>query len=159
MLIFRLTGRLFLAAGLIMILFAGYRAYDQWAFGSTAARAEGVVIDLVRDRRPGLAYRVVFGTVVRFQDDAGAWRQFSEAVSSNPPPYQRDERVPVLYDPAAPDQAVIDSFRGRFLVPVIFAFVGTVFLVLGTAILSSKMPERVSVRLRELRQAGPKGEA
>lgn len=154
MLIFRFTGRLFFVAGLIMLLFAGYRAYDQLAFGSTAARAEGVVTDLVRDRRPGLAYRVVFGTVVRFQDEAGAWHQFSEAVSSNPPPYQRGERVSVLYDPAAPDQAVIDGFRGRFLVSVIFAVVGGVFLLLGSLILSSRLPEKISSALEGRQRHG-----
>lgn len=159
MLIFRLTGWLFLGAGLIMILFAGYRAYDQIAFGSTAMGAEGMVTDLVRDQRPGLAYRIVFGTVVRFQDAKGEWHQFSEAVSSNPPPYQRGERVPVLFDADRPGNAVIDGFRGRFLVPVIFAFAGAVFIGLGSAVLTSKMPERIRTRLRELRHAGGQGEA
>lgn len=158
MLIVRFTGRLFLAAGLIMLLFASYRAYDQFAFRQRAARTDGVVADVVRDRRPGLAYRVVFGTVVRFQDGKGEWRQFAEPISSNPPPYQRGEIVPVLYDPAAPDLAVIDSFLGRFLVPTLFAVLGVVMLVLGRLVLSSKLPERISVQLAQIRQSGQRGD-
>lgn len=157
--IFRFAGRLFLAAGLIMLFFAGYRAYDQFAFGQRAVQTEGVVADVVRDRRPGLDYRVVFGTVVRFQDGKGEWHQFAEPISSNPPPYQRGERVPVLYDPTVPDQAVIDGFRGRFLVPAIFAGLGLVMLLLGRLVLTSKLPERIKDRLAQIRQSGRKGEA
>lgn len=156
----RLAGRLFLAAGLIMLImliFAGYRAYDQFIFGRTAAHTEGVVTDVVRDRRPGLLYRVVFATVVRFQDEKGKWHQFAEPISSNPPPYQRGQRVPVLYDPAAPGAAVIDGFLGRFLVPTIFTVLGLVMLVLGRLVLTSRLPERISARLDDPRQSGAGG--
>lgn len=157
--IFRLVERLFLAAGLIMLLFAVYRAYDQFAFGPNAAGAEGIVTDLVRDRRPSLAYRVVFATVVRYQGVNGEWYQFAEPVSSNPPPYQRGERVPVLYDPVAPDRAGIDGFLCRLFVPTPVTGLGVVLLVLGSVVLSSRMSERVRDRLQQFRQTSPQGEA
>lgn len=159
MLIDRFVGRLFLAVGLIMLLFAGYRAYDQIVFGRIAAHAEGVVSDVVRDRRPGLNYRVVFGTVVRFQDGKGEWHQFAEPISSNPPLYQRGEIVSVLFDPAAPDEAVIDGFVGRFLMPTIFAVLGVVMLVLGRLVLSSNLFGRTSARLGQVRQASARSES
>ena len=134
--IFRLVGRIFLPIGILMVGAGGYLAYGQFVFAQTAARTEGVVIDVVRDRSAGVSTRQTSAALVRFIDAKGATHQFAEAVSSNPPAHQRGEIVPVLYAPDAPDTAYIDSFLGRFFLPTIFGSMGAVLIILGGALLT-----------------------
>lgn len=149
MTIFRLMGRLVLILGLAMLAFAGYQAIDQIAFGLSAAHADGVVIDLVQDRRPGFPTRTVFAAVVEFRDAGGAMHRFVEPVSTNPPAYDRGAPVPVLYDPVVPDKAVIDGFWGRYFTAALFSGLGMILLILHAAFLSPTTLRRASGRYRD----------
>lgn len=155
--ILRLVGRLFLAAGLVMLLAAGYLFYDQLTFGMSAARADGVVLDLVSERRPGWPTRTVFAAVVRFEDTAGEQHQFSESISANPPPYARGQRVAVLFDPAAPEKAVIDGFWGRYFLPTLLGGIGLLLVLFGRFFFSPGSLQRADTRYRDRRATRPGG--
>ena len=141
-----------------MLLAAGYLGYDQLIFGMSAGRADGVVLDLVSDRRPGFPTRTVFAAVVRFEDGAGAPHQFAEPISANPPPYARGQRVAVLYDPVSPEKALIDSFWGRFFLPVLFGGLGLLFLLFGRVFFSPAALQRADARYQNRRTTRPGGD-
>ncbi|MBL6749169.1 MAG: DUF3592 domain-containing protein [Nevskia sp.] len=106
-----------LLAGSAM-LFAGARS-----FIAHAARAEGVVTDLVQD-----ADSKNQAPQVQFVDAGGHPQQFVSSLSSNPPAYARGDKVPVLYDPARPAHARIDAFFSLWGAALVAAALGLVLL-------------------------------
>lgn len=103
-------------------------------------QAPGYVIDIVemRDGSDVATYR----PIVRFTDNDGRLRQFGSDVSSNPPGYAIGERVTVIYDPADPSDAMIDSFRDRYLMSLGLAFFGTVMALYGLGCLVASWRSR-----------------
>ena len=87
----------------------------------SALEADGVVVDLRRagkgGSRPVVEYRV--GDQVRSVEGS---------ISTKPPAYSVGDKVRVLYDPANPPDARINSFVERWLFSVIFGGVGILFL-------------------------------
>lgn len=85
-------------------------------FGERARSGQGEVIRL-RAGRKGVAQanrvKVVFYPTLRFTTAEGKRVEAESPVGSNPPPAQRGERVPILYDPADPTQVRVDSVMGR----------------------------------------------
>jgi hypothetical protein len=119
-----------IGAGLLIVA-ANFARADQ-ALAAKGGAAQGTVIDLVSHRNGG---KQMFRPVVAFTDQAGRRRQFASTVSSNPPSYRRGEEVAVLYDPANPDAAMIDSFIDRHLGSLVFGILGTVFALFGGGVL------------------------
>lgn len=116
--IFFLLGLVFLAVG------GGWvdRTKD---FKQSAARTEGVVIDLVITRSG------TYAPVFEFDDASGVRHRIVSATASNPPAFEVSERVRVLYQPGHPEGARIDSFLELWLGPLIFLVLGTAFSGFG----------------------------
>ena len=75
---------------------------------STEARAVGMVTDYTFRRSYGMDHRVdvLFYPSVRFQSPDGRTVEFQNKLGTNVPPRVGDE-VPVIYDPARPEEAKV----------------------------------------------------
>lgn len=109
-------------AGLSLALF-GVGAVLLWrqiAFGRRAARAEGVVVDarLKPVKKGPSTYEPVVEYVV-----GGRARRFTAASPGEDWPRRSGEKLPVLYDPEAPERAALDD-AGRYVPAAAWALFG-----------------------------------
>lgn len=72
--------------------------------------------------------------VIAFEAGDGKARQLVTGWASAQPAYALGDRVPVLYDAANPDNAVVDSFTEKWGLPLMLAAAATLGLGLGLAI-------------------------
>jgi hypothetical protein len=95
---------------------------------ATAARADGIVTDLIVDRdSDGETYH----PHVRFVTAKGEPVEFTSSVGSNPAGFDIGEHVTILYDPSDPQGARIDSFVQLWFVPIMVGVFGLVFATAG----------------------------
>jgi hypothetical protein len=102
-------------------------------FKKTAVMAEGIVIKLKaqdRSHEGNLYY-----PVVRFTDKAGGEHSLNSSVGTSPTAYAVGDRASVLYDPADPNHAEINSLTGLWFLPLIFAAIGVLDLLTALVLL------------------------
>ncbi|RMD83785.1 MAG: DUF3592 domain-containing protein [Candidatus Dadabacteria bacterium] len=98
------------------------------AFLEKAIVGDGKVVDLIYKRTgSGSSASYSYFPVVEFNDVTGARIRFESRVGTNPPAYAKGETVRVLYDPADPTAAKIDSFMSLWFGPLLVAFFAVVF--------------------------------
>lgn len=122
----------FLLVGLGMLAGSVALLQHTRAFIARAARADGVVTELVARHSNDSD---TWAPVVRFTPGGGEPVEFTSSSSSNPPSYHRGENVVVLYDPAQPQRARIDGFFSLWGAPLILGVLGTVFSGIGSGIM------------------------
>ncbi|MFG2651965.1 DUF3592 domain-containing protein [Streptomyces sp. NPDC048436] len=127
-------GSLFLIIGLIL---AGLSV----SFLADAERAPGTVVALEwRNDHSGTSRKrqqsdgPVAYPVVEFTSKDGAPRSFRGSMGSDPPSYERGERVEVLYRADSPGDARINGFASLWLLPLIFGGVGLVIMAAGAVV-------------------------
>ncbi|MBI5508352.1 MAG: DUF3592 domain-containing protein [Deltaproteobacteria bacterium] len=127
--VFKVIGTVFGLAGVALIVPALVLAWNTQSFRSAASRAGGVVVagDGSHEASPR--------PVVRFSLPNGDEVQIVGDVRSTPPAYEVGEKVDVLYDPAAPRQARIDSILEMWFIPLLLGALGLVFAAIGLAFL------------------------
>jgi hypothetical protein len=98
-------------------LWGVYVAYVSWQLETNGERTTGVVVrlDEQSDAEGGCCTYV---PIIEFQADEKTY-SFDGNTASDPPQYQVNEEVPVLYDPSDPNTAQIDKFSDRWLMPII----------------------------------------
>lgn len=125
-------GLLFAAIGALLLGISGVSFLADQRTQGTAERAQGVVVRLAARRGgDGTAYV----PVVAWTDASGTRHVLTSNTGSNPASFERGEQVTVLYDPARPSKATIDSFGQRFTGILIFAGIGAVFGLIGGPLL------------------------
>ena len=102
------------------------------AFRATALEAEGTVVDLAGERNSD--GKTMYSPVVEFTTADGRTLQFTGSTSSNPPSWSRGDTAKVLYQPANPEQARLDSFMETWFGPLILGFFALVVLLVGYAL-------------------------
>lgn len=140
-------GGIFTPIGLIFAAVGGWIYYQDQSLAVRGVHTQGTVVDTVssRDSDGDWSYR----PVVVFTDESGARHRFTSSVGSNPPSHSRGETVAVIYSPWAPEQAMIDSFFDRFLIPLVFGGFGIVFAVIGLGVLAAYVRhQRMEAQLR-----------
>lgn len=135
----------FVPTGIGLILLAGWMVSRDPAFSGTNLSAAGQVVDLERSQSGnGVAsYR----PVVVFRDASGVERQFVGGIGANPPDYRKGDRVAVRYDPAAADEAVIDSWSQRLMGPSVAGALGGLLLWFEARSIRSALRARRRSRL------------
>jgi hypothetical protein len=117
-----------------------------YGFTSSAERTQGEVVAM-----EGTDAKA---PVVSFKDRRGIEHQIISSVASSPPSFAVGETVEVLYDPANPDEARIDSFfqlwfgaflglvmgGGALFLTLIFIFLGPRFLRMLSGVFASRPP-------------------
>lgn len=128
---------LLLLLGLGLLAGAGFLASRTSAFVSSAANAEGIVVDLESStstdsdgRRSSAAH-----AVVEFSPAGAPARRLRSSVDSSPPAFDVGERVTVLYDPANPARARIRATFELWGGPIILGGIGGVFALIGGILL------------------------
>lgn len=136
----------FVPTGIGLILLAGWMVSRDPAFSGTTLSVAGQVVDLKRSQSGnGVAsYR----PVVVFRDASGAERQFIGSIGANPPDYRKGDQVAVRYDPAAPDEAVIDSWSQRLMGPGVAGGLGGLLLWFEARSIRSALRARRLARVR-----------
>jgi len=106
-------------------------------FLETAKRTEGIVVKLLQEQdgeNNSTTYRPVF----EFTDESGKDHVIESGTSSNPPAFKKGETVEILYAPASPEDAKINSFFSLWGISLIFGIVGGFFLAFGAVFLFIK---------------------
>jgi len=111
---------------LFLIIAAGIYFYTA-SFVDKAIETRGVVVRLIRSQ-DGYKPLVIFTT------QQGQEVEYVPNFSSNPPAYRVGEEVVVFYDPQNPYHAMLGG-RLLYLIPIIFAVVGSIFAIIGIVIL------------------------
>jgi len=94
-----------------------------------ADRADGTVVALIGEQ--GSDGGTVYYPRVRYVTRSGNPMEFTGSVGSSPPAFDVGEIVGVLYDPAAPEAARIDSFFQLWLAPLILGGIGLMLAAVG----------------------------
>lgn len=132
------VGLLILAIGLAFAGLAWWAYAHQAAFAASAARAEGVVLELVRHRGSKSS---TWRPRVRFEAE-GVSHEFVDSAGSSPPAFAAGERVTVLYEPGHPEDAMVDSWVGRYLLCTILGGFATLGCLVGGVVLWTSRPRR-----------------
>ncbi len=123
-------------------------------FLAKASAADGVVVkvDKVVDHQwTGSGDRqryeevTLYYPVVRFVTASGQVVQYTDDLGEDPPAYQVGDSVRVLYDPANPQKARLDTSLSRWLDAAVPTIIGLVILVVSVVILlfsRESLPER-----------------
>jgi hypothetical protein len=128
-------GAVFLVIGLIL---AGMSV----SLLANAERARGTVVALEwRDddnngvsRKARVNDKPAAYPVVEFTSADGTPRTFRSSTGSNPPSYEKGERVEVLYRADSPEDAQINGFASLWLLPLVFGGIGLVIAGIGTGV-------------------------
>ena len=113
-------------------------------FLANASAADGVVVkvDKVVDyhwtgsgERSRYEKVTLYYPVVRFVTASEQAVEYSDESGSNPPAYGVGDSVRVLYDPANPQKARLDTVSNRWLGPTVAIIIGVVILSVGVAVL------------------------
>jgi len=121
----------FAAIGLAMLAGALYWYQHVKTFVAGASVAEGTVVELVRSQSGSDS--PTYRPVVRFSAN-GQSVQFTSSMGSNPPSYDRGEKVEVFYKPSNPQDAMINGFLALWGGPLIVGGLGAVFFLVGAGI-------------------------
>lgn len=141
---------IFVPVGAVMLLIAGWMLSRDPLFSGAGAEAVGTVVDLQRATTGN--GKASYYPVVTYRDADGTEHRFTGTLGSNPPGYRRGETVAVRYDPAAPEEAVIDSWSARALGPGLTGGMGVLLLWMSWRALRSAFAARR--RARVLAQRG-----
>jgi hypothetical protein len=98
-------------------LWGAYAGYVSWQLEQGGERTTGNVVRL-DESDSGEGGCCVYSPVIEFVA-GGQTFTFESGNASDPPAYDVGEKVRVLYDPANPETAQIDSFFERWLFPII----------------------------------------
>ncbi len=122
----------FMPLGLLLLLGAAWSVSSTRAWIAHSVEVPGSVIEMLRVRdMDNTGY--LFAPVVRFKTVEGKSVEFESSFRSNPPAYRTGQSVSVLYDPDEPRSAAIRGFFSLWLMPLILGFIGSIFLIVGTA--------------------------
>ncbi len=127
----RLLMGVFGGIGAILLAIAAYVTVDAWRWKAHAARAEGVVTDLVWTRSDKGSSTAA--PLVQFTAE-GKTVEIKGGLSSSPPSYARGDRVTVLYTPGRPEDGEIEGFFQQYLVTVILTGLGVPFAAVPVVI-------------------------
>ena len=138
---------LFTFLGLAMLIGSFYINEDTRSFIAQATKTEGTVVQLILSFSD---HSRTYHPLVRFTDTNGKAIEFVSSTGSNPPGYSEGEKVEVLYLPAEPYKARLNSFFSLWGGSIIVGGLGTIFLLIGGGIfLAPKLKNRKNEYLKE----------
>lgn len=120
--------KVFLSLGISLAAAAGVAAAVTAQSNSADHHADGTVVELVpsgHGSNPRYRARVEFTTAT------GEHIRFLGSVSTSPPPAELGEHIDVLYDPANPHDATINSYWQVWFLPTLLGIIGAPFLLVG----------------------------
>jgi hypothetical protein len=125
--VFATLGTVFVLLGVAGYAVAGALVLIENGTGRTA-KADGVIVNA--DYRALIQFTTASGQTVQFRNSVNS-------TSNN-----EGDHVPVVYDPAKPEQAAVDSFVGRWFLPGLFGIIASPFLLVGLGFTIARMATR-----------------
>jgi hypothetical protein len=120
--------------GMLLLLGAVFSVWSTKAWLARTVEAPGTVIEMLRVRdSEDKGY--LFTPIVRFETIDGRTVEFQSGLRTNPPAYRAGQQVSVVYDPGVPESAAIRGVLSLWLMPIILAFIGSIFLAIGAAMI------------------------
>lgn len=127
-----------LVAVIALLAGFGFGAYglvrfvDEVRVSRNWERARGTVVEMLsRDAGYSKTTDEVYAPVVVFVDSTGREHQFTADYAHPPAARLGDDNVRVIYDPDYPSGARINTFFGRWAVPVFLIPIGGMLLLIG----------------------------
>ncbi len=114
-----------LVLGLPFLIFGAKELYQVNKFVTSGDQADGIIVEMNK----GSSILSKYHPRVRFQTKKGKTIEFSPGNGSNPPMYEVNDHVSVVYNPDYPNYAAINSFIEIWLGPVIYAGLGLLLLI------------------------------
>ena len=118
-------------------LVGAYFLSDQTrTFLKVAAHTQGEVLDLIREPMTNKSgsrreSSTVYFPEIGFTTASGIRVEFKGSSGSSSPSYYRGQKVDILYDPAAPNNARINSWFELWGPSIIVGIFGIIFLLIG----------------------------
>ena len=120
---------IFLLVGLGLLGGTAFLVADTRSDIARADKADGTVVDLIGEQDSD--GDTMYYPRVRYVTRYGNPVEFTGSVGSSPAAFDVGESVGVLYDPAAPEEARIDTFFQLWFAPLILGGIGLVFAAIG----------------------------
>lgn len=129
----RILPLLFMCAGACTVGVGIYIYSNSLAFLDHAKSATGTVVEIAisSSNRPGKKEKVTQRPIIEFQLESGDKARFKSELGTKSSSYSVGDTVPVLYDPAEPSEARIDSFLTKYGLETLLSSLGTIFLAIG----------------------------
>lgn len=117
---------------LLLLIAMGATVYS-WSFVHKAAHADAQVVQLNtrEDKDSGTTFYPVF----TFRDAGGKEHTVTSSVGSAPAACQVGDKIRVLYQPDAPNEAKIDNFSSVWAFPFGFGALGLFGILMGVVVL------------------------
>ena len=140
-------GAIFGSVGLVFAAVACWLYLADRSVAAGGVHPQGTLVEMVGSRDSDGSYSS--RPVVEFVAADGTRHRFASSVSTSPPAYSVGQRVDVIYPPGAPEDAILDGFVDRFLLPLIFGGIGTLFAAIGGGLVFAWLRRRrIVARLR-----------
>jgi hypothetical protein len=130
---------IFLAAGVLMAVIGLVSLLRTRQFLSGARETSAQVVG---NHLRSASRKPSYYPVLRFQTHEGTPHEVVSPVGSNPPRYREGDQVPLLYNPANPQQVRINTFLHLWMLPLLFAGMGVAFLLVGGLALTASALRR-----------------
>ena len=137
-LVIKIVGGILLAAAACALFFGVKDAYNTHSTLAGMKKAEGVVTHLESQiSHGGRGSDTTYRAHYRFKADGMTYRGKQKA-ASNPPTYDKGEKLTVLYNPTDPQESSPDSFMDNYGGAMILDVVGVFLSIFGSAMLFGK---------------------
>jgi Protein of unknown function (DUF3592) len=146
---------LLILVGAVMVGIGVKALLDGRRFNATAVEARGIVVEVanVREYDSDLERDVTRPyPVVEFVTAREQVVRYQPPVDSNPPDYRLGGPLTVLYDPADPQHAVLDTWDDVWKMGVVFVSAGLLLMVFNAAMYLLVRSGRVTLWLTGTRQ-------
>ncbi len=148
----KIMSTIFAVVGLGLIAITVFMSLNTYNFIQKSKVTTGMVVDFVRQSSTDSDNRETYSyaPVVEFTTEDKQEIRFTSSVSSNPPSYDVDDSVSVMYNPASPHDAKINSFFELWFGSIIAGFLGLISSGVGFGlIISSILRSRTIKKLLE----------
>lgn len=122
----RVIGRVFMLLGLAGLLIGGGIALWTWSSFSRMTATEGTVVALQEKSANSTAVR----PVVSYESAGGQTYTYTSLVNSSVPMFDVGDRVTIYYDPADPNDAMMEHWTSWFFA-LLPAGMGIIFFLVG----------------------------
>ena len=142
---------LFVTVGIILLTLSVFIYFRTNNFINKSVSTEGVIIELRKEKskstssssRRSRRYEkadtsTFYRSIIQFEDLKKNKIVFSSSVASNPPDYQLNDKVSVLYLPESPQEAEINTFLRLWVGAIVTGAMGVIFFVVGLIVLIFK---------------------
>jgi hypothetical protein len=79
--------------------------------------------------------KIEYAPIFRFQSDEGVSYTLQSNTKTNPPEFAVGDKITVLYDRGNPRDAKPDSPMQLWLIPMVFAIIGPIHVIIGLVLL------------------------